>query len=215
METPNRHPWWSYLRLSIRALLVLILLLACWLGWFVRTARLQREAVAAVKKAGGIVWYDWEWKNGDYVQGKSQPPGPKWLVDRIGVDYFSNVTFVNMMRGSDEDLIRIGHLGRLERLNLHGAPVTDVGLAYLKGLAHLQVLDLDETQVTDAGLVHLKRLASLNSIALSKTRVTDDGLDHLKELRSLRELILYDGRITDAGAAELRRTLPKVQIRSR
>ena len=215
METPNRRPWRSYLRLSIRALLVLILVLACWLGWFVRTARLQREAVAAVKKAGGFVWYDWEWKNGDYVQGIQRPPRPKWLVDRLGVDYFSNVTFVNLMRGSDEDLRHVEHLRRLERLHLCGAPVTDVGLAYLKGLAHLKVLDLDETQVTDAGLVHLNGLISLNLVGLSKTRVTDDGLKHLKKLRSLTELILYDSHITDGGLTELRRTLPKVQIRSR
>jgi hypothetical protein len=215
MEAPNRHPWWSYLRLSTRALLVLVLLLACWLAWVVRATRHQRDAVAAVKKAGGFVQYDWEWKDGDYVQGPRRSPGPRWLVDRIGIDYVSSVTFVNLMHGSDGDLLHVGNLSRLERLNLHGAPVTDVGLASLQGLAHLQVLDLDETQVTDDGLIYLKGMASLKCLGLSKTGVTDVGLDHLKGLQSLRELILYDGRITAAGIAEFRQSHPRVQVRSR
>jgi len=42
--------WWKRtpLRLSVRALMVLILVLGGWLGWVVNQARLQREAVAAL-----------------------------------------------------------------------------------------------------------------------------------------------------------------------
>ena len=52
--------------------------------------RIQREAVAAIEKAGGKVWYEWEWKDGKPSQEESLWV-PAWLVDRAGVDYFGNV----------------------------------------------------------------------------------------------------------------------------
>jgi Leucine Rich repeat len=210
---PSRQSW---LRISVRGLIILVLVIGGWLGWIVNSARVQHDAVVAIQRAGGFVQYDWQWRNGDYVQGQQYPPWPRWLVDRIGVDFFSDVTLVNLLeRGSNEHLRHVGRLGRLERLNLHGAPVTDVGLTYLKGLMHLQILDLDETRVTDAGLVNLTGMSSLKSIALSGTGVTDLGIDHLKRLMSLRELVVYDSRITDVGLEGLRQALPGLQTRSR
>ena len=50
--------------MSVRALLVLILVVGLWLGWVVHKAREQREAVAALQKFGGFVHYDWEFVNG-------------------------------------------------------------------------------------------------------------------------------------------------------
>jgi hypothetical protein len=89
MEMTNRNFWRNYLRLSLRALIASILIIGCTLGWAVRTARVQQDAVTMIQKRGGFIWYDWQYKDADYVQAKSQPPGPKWLVDRIGVDYVS------------------------------------------------------------------------------------------------------------------------------
>ncbi len=57
------HPWGSSLRFSVRGLIVVVLVIGGWMGWMVRCARIQREAVAAIKKAGGGVCYDWESRN--------------------------------------------------------------------------------------------------------------------------------------------------------
>ena len=38
--------------------------------------------------------YDWQWKNGDF-DPLGEPWAPKWLVDRIGVDYFGHVVRVS------------------------------------------------------------------------------------------------------------------------
>jgi hypothetical protein len=57
---PISRPWWTYLRLSIRRLIVLVLLIGLGLGWMVRSAHTQRDAVTAIRKAGGLVKYDWE-----------------------------------------------------------------------------------------------------------------------------------------------------------
>ena len=55
-DRPNRNPPRRLLRLSVRALMVVVLVLAVVLGWFVHRAQVQREAVAAIEKAGGKVY---------------------------------------------------------------------------------------------------------------------------------------------------------------
>ncbi len=57
-----------YLRFSVRGLIIVVLLIGGWLGWIVRGARIQREAVAAIIKERGLIEYDWE-----------RPPGTSYL----------------------------------------------------------------------------------------------------------------------------------------
>ena len=66
---PVSFTWRSSLRFSVRGLVVLVLVIGGWLGWIVRSARIQREAVAAIEKAGGRVKYDWEWSGGKQIPG--------------------------------------------------------------------------------------------------------------------------------------------------
>jgi hypothetical protein len=104
-------------RLSMRTLMILVLVLGGGLGWIVRNARVQREAVAAFKNASGSVRYDWEWKNGKRIPN-AKPWAPRWLVNHIGLDYFGNVVSAGLSdRGSDTDLVDLAQLTRLERLS--------------------------------------------------------------------------------------------------
>jgi hypothetical protein len=77
---PGLHPWRKYLRFSVRGLIVFVLVIGAGLGWIVREAHIQREAVAAIKKAGGSVrysWeYEWEWRDGNSIEG-GEPWAPK------------------------------------------------------------------------------------------------------------------------------------------
>ncbi len=68
------------------------------LGWVVREANVQRDAVAAITAAGGSVTYDWEMSGGTVVPG-GKPWVPRWLTDRIGVDFFGHVTSVSLTEG--------------------------------------------------------------------------------------------------------------------
>ncbi len=61
---PASRRWLRFLRFSVRGLIVLVLVIGGWLGWLVQSVRIQREAVAAIKKAEGEVWYDWQDKAG-------------------------------------------------------------------------------------------------------------------------------------------------------
>src|SRR5262249_45105472 len=76
---------------SVRAMMALVLAFGCGLGWFVHRAQVQRDAVAAILRAGGRVSYDWQWNNGRWI-AKGKPRWPGWLVDRLGSDYVANVT---------------------------------------------------------------------------------------------------------------------------
>ena len=83
------------LRVSLRVFMALVVLLGVVLGWVVHRAQLQREAVVAIERAGGLVCYDWQWKDGRDIPG-GKPWVPRWLVDRIGVDYFGSITLVQL-----------------------------------------------------------------------------------------------------------------------
>ena len=127
------------------------------LGWLVRQAHVQRDAVAAIRNAGGVVSYDWEWNNGKSVPG-GKPWAPKWLVGLIGVDYFAHVTSVWLEPApTDGAIVEVGRLTQLERLQLVGSFHSDGGLAHLKGLRNLSVLNVVNTNVSDAGRDRLKR----------------------------------------------------------
>jgi hypothetical protein len=215
--------------LSLRALIFIVLILGAWLGWFVRNARIQHDAVAAVQRAGGSVGYDIDWRNaGPSPYAKPWTPmrlldgklwGTKWLIDHLGIDYFGSVVTVDLIpsrfncphRADDATIALIGQLGRLDSLRLTGTAVTDAGLAHLKDLTGLRDLQLGSTQITDAGLAHLEGLIELRSLLLFGTTITDAGIGHLKKLPQLVLLDVTGTRVTDDGVLELERasSLPR------
>ena len=92
---PASRPWLRFLRFSVRSLIVLVLVVGLWLGWLVRGARIQRDAVAAITKAGDAP-----------VQG-GKPWAAGWFVEMLGVDYFGNVAAVIIPSASDGELLQI------------------------------------------------------------------------------------------------------------
>jgi hypothetical protein len=159
-----------------------VLVIGGWLGWAAHSARIQREAVAAVERAGGEVMYDWQWQYNALAQGR--PWAPRWLVNRVGIDYFGHVTLVNLVhRGSEvESAMRhVSRFGRLQELCVASSLVGDADLIYIRGLKDLRRLILYRTQITDAGLANLERLTGLNELHLNRTRVTDMGVRKLRE----------------------------------
>ncbi len=178
---PVSRPWRRFLRFSVRGLIVLMLAMGAGLGWLVRGARIQREAVAAITKAGGTVVYNWNEDTSPFSPA-GKPWAPGWLVKFIGVHYFGHVTGVDFYDNAS----------------------TDAGLVHLKRLNKLSRLHLAGTQLTDAGLVHLHGLTNLSHLDLSYTKVSDDGRAHLKPLKKLSRLDVFGNRVTDAGIKQLR-----------
>jgi len=192
-------------------MMILVLALGAWLGWITHCARVQRDAVAAIRRSGGLIFYNERlW---DPLQ--SECGGllrPKWLVDLIGVDYLSHVTEVALdHHATDADLMQIGRLARLERLSISQSSITDAGLRHLRGSRALRQLFLHCTPISDGGLAHLNGLARLQLLTLVDTTVTDAGLPYLRGLRCLQEVDLPIS-VSDRGIQGLQNDLPGVKI---
>jgi len=162
----------------MRGLIALVLVIGAGLGWIVRSARIQREAVAAIEEDGGGAYYHWNWMKGSSNPG-GEPWAPRWVVDLIGADYFGHVTAVWLSQNSvasDAVMEKAGRLTRIQRLGLDRSSISDTGLAHLKGLTELSDLSLSGTRVTDAGLAHLAGLTRLLRLDLERTRISGAGL---------------------------------------
>ena len=149
--------WWRHLRLSMGGLIVLILVIGASLGWMVRNARIQHDAVVAIQQAGGNVRYNWEFEGGARILN-GRPWWPGWLEDLLGIDCLGHVTRVDFMNRetSDDALRHVGRLRQLEWLQVtNNARASDADLANLEGLTSLRALLLDMPNVTDAGMLHL------------------------------------------------------------
>ena len=217
MDTPTRRRGWRYVRFSVRGLIVVVLLIGVTLGWIVHQAHVQRDAVAAISRAGGAVEYDWQLGSNGRRLPNSKPWAPKWLADQVGIDHFGHVARINLLkRGFDRELISIGRLSQVWSLRLDFPPVTDNGLAHLEGLTGLERLYLPFTKVSDAGLVHLKGLTDLRQLSLRGDAITDEGLTHLKELTNLEFLDLDKTRVNGKGLAQLKalKRLARLSLRS-
>jgi Leucine rich repeat len=200
----SARPTSRYGRLSVRSFILLVLVIGAGLGWIVRRAHFQRDVVAAIRKAGGDVCYDWRWRDGHLIRN-GKPLWPEWLVDLVGADFFGDVVLVVLNDPTDADLIMAGNLRRLEAIFLQGrvGQVTNDGLANLASLTRLKQLQLHSTAIDDIALDHVSGLTSLRSLALDSTKISDAGLKKLKRLTQLTYLSLQSTSITDGGLAEL------------
>ena len=201
---PVSCPWRRYVRFSVRGMIVVILVIGIWMGWIVRSARIQREAVSAIKRNGGSVLYSSGW-TGDPTLGIDGLRVPNWLVHAIGADYFDHACSVGFAKElSDKEFAPVGNLSTLESMVLFHTNLTDAGLAHLEGLTNLSELRIyGGAQVTDASCVHLKGLTKLSNLALSESQVSDAGMAQLKGLTKLLRLDLRHTHVSDAGLAHL------------
>ena len=82
-DQTSTRSWRRFLRLKLSHLLVVVLLLAACLGWVVRSAHIQRAAVAAVHQAGGVVLYAGEYPRDSAIPaaGHRRPDG--WWISSV------------------------------------------------------------------------------------------------------------------------------------
>ena len=203
-----------WLRFSVRGLIIFVLLVAGWMGWVANSARIQRDAVATIRRASGGVVYDWSYSGGEFEANKA-PEWPRWLVDTLGEDYFGHAAKVILFgRMTPDDalsardkrqitaaLAQLGHLDRLVELYVEGTEADDDALVGLKQLTGLRRLSLNGSKITDPSL--LEKLTQLEHLGLLGTPVSDTFLAQLKGLTRLKTLDLGGTHITDAGLLHL------------
>jgi Leucine-rich repeat (LRR) protein len=202
---------------SLRSLLALITLFAIWFGWATNEAHKQRTAVAWITEWGGTALYDYEFDQNGFRLGRHDVdlPGPRWLRELLGRDFFGNVVQVELPRRRVDDLSPLSPLDHLNALDLSETQATELtALAELEGLEYLnvsntQIRDLsalgtwrklrclwaDETQIHD--LTPLSGCNVLNALNLRATQVRD--LTPLSALTSLKTLDLSETRVDDVS----------------
>jgi Leucine-rich repeat (LRR) protein len=215
--------------------MVLVLVVAGGLGWFIHRARVQRDAVAAIQRVGGGIAYSWQWSDGRPVSPPPKPPWPDWVRRILGPDFLDTVTYVRLQgqQFDDEALRAACRLSWLEELIIVDTSVTDSGAESLRQLTNLRSLDLRLNRITSRPLRHiggmselrelklamrlspvplrdedmafLERLTKLESLMLPSAELTDAWLVYIEHLKSLKSLQLYDMAITTDG---LRRLAP-------
>ena len=161
MTTPKpKRRWFQY---SLRTLLVVVTLcamLCSWLGLEMKKKTREREAVAAIKKLGGYVWYDYQHDGTDNPDWKKgPPPGPACLRKVLGNDFFATVVGMCLIRSE----------------------VTDADLDHIRRLPHLKMLQIGDTNTTDAGIENLKGLTQLERLGIGGTKITDAGIEALQK----------------------------------
>jgi internalin A len=195
--------------LSLRAAMLLVLLSGLWMGWRVNRAHEQRRAVAAIRRAGGGISYDYEFSVAKgYRRPSARPWAPAWLRNWLGDEFFQEVTSVKFINRpvTDADLSPLASLDCLEEVAIHGAPISDAGLKHVANLKELRILSLWETPgITDAGLAHLSSLTKMQTLNLYRCDVTDAGLVHLRAMDNLDTLHLAETRVAGPGLAHLAR----------
>lgn len=190
------------LQFKLRSFLLILAIVCIWLGWYSVRVQQQREAVDWVLKNGGAVRYDYEYQGQKFIPD-SQPSVPKWLLDTLGVDYFSAVTWVELSNMSKQvsDVTPLASLAKLKKLRLFNTQVNDV--TPLAGLTNLEILVLSDTQVSN--VTPLAGLTNLEFLMLDDTQISD--LKPLAGLANLAFLTLHDTQISNlaplAGLANL------------
>ena len=144
---PKRKRRWF--RFSLKTFLVLVTLfcvLMAFLGALVYRVNKQREAVQWVKEHGGEIYYDYQWELSEGVIDDPDPPGPDWLRDLIGIDYFADVVFVDFDDTEIEDIESLRELTQLQILNLKGTQVSD--LTPFMGMKYVTIVLDDGHEMT-------------------------------------------------------------------
>ncbi len=208
-EPPSGGPKPSgrWLRFSLRALLVLLVLLGIGVVRIpvkMRQAREQQQVVKAISRSGGV-HYSYEQVNLDVP---ALALGATGLVKLFGQDFWFNVVFANVT-----DAAAMKHLEGLPQLRrlTCGERITDTGLQYVEGCTHLQELLLSRTKVSDAGVRHLRGLSELQYLVIEDTKVTDAALEQVRGLKRLEELDLAGTAVTDVGLGRLKE-MPKLRF---
>jgi Leucine-rich repeat (LRR) protein len=200
------------LRLSLRAMMIIVLGIGGVLGWVAHRAHVQRDAVAAIttlrRNTRGIVYYDWQFAA---AQGDkhAKPRGPKWLRDALGPDVFDTVVIVTIEGDNvdDEFLENVGKLHCVEKVDLvgHTAPdLTPAGMAQLCNLPRLKWVNTRRGIAIPRGFVAgLAGRTGIRSLWLPQAAVTDDEMAIIGGFTDL-EFLQLDGRnVTDQGFAHV------------
>jgi hypothetical protein len=188
--------------------MVLVLILGGGFGWTMNRANRRAEAVDAIRRAKGVVYFDYQY-NGQFNPA-AKPWNPSWLSAVFREEFFHDVTMVigspGMLDFSQSEpkvaaaaWEAIRGCDRLQRLRIANPPPG----ATLSGLLRLKKLLVSTTTPGEGPPIRLATLPSLSEVHFGGPGVTDSVTNELAKLPSLSILLLRGTRLTDAGLARI------------
>ena len=181
-----------------------------------RAGEKAKAAVAKIKELGGqIIIKD----RPDKIAGIGlHNKGKKNLTDEdiesIDFGVFSQVDMLVVFAQelTDRSLIQFAKIGKLRRIDIGPAKITDKGLAHFLGRQKdIYAATLRETLITDAVIPAFRKLEKLNDLGLIDSKITDKGVQEIAKLDKLGCLNLSGTELTDAGLAEIAK-MPNLTI---
>lgn len=195
VSPPRRHCF-RLTRFSLRFLLVIVTVIAIWLGVVTNGAGVQRRAAWIVHKYGGEVEYDWE------DQKMAGPQAPRWLQEFLGDHYFQRLVSVRIWysggTAESDEVADVLKVQSLERLYLIRQSLSDHAFDRLVQLPNLRELALLDTDLTDAQLLQLAS-KGLTRLDLRGTRISREGAVQFRHLNpdcSFKPAFPYSVRYT-------------------
>jgi len=189
-------------RFSLRSLAILFATICIWTAWFANRVFEQRRAIQWVEQNGGYAGYDFELDKRLVWFDHPKPPGPRWIRELIGIDWFASITYVSLMHCEINNISPLANLTNLVILDLNSTSVEDI--SPIENMSSLKVLYLTNTRVSD--LEPLTELRRLEVLYLSKTPIAD--VSPLVRQNHLGLLSLDGTHVEDISALSL---LPKLQ----
>ncbi len=200
----------------LRALFGLLLVGGMLYGWGAMSyqkARKQAEAVRAIEQAGGRVYLDYQWSDGQVIPD-ARPPQFGWLRDLVGPALLDRAVAVDL-RGVEhpDDIVQwLLLLPYLTDMNARDTSLSDEALMTVRRLSSLTRADLAGTAVTSEGIARLGNLRRLASLSLAGTAVSDDCVEVLGGLKLLRQLDLSATQLSPSAVSKLAQRLPKCHM---
>ena len=183
---------WFQFRLRTLLLATIALNCAfCWVGFNLKQAHVQREAVEAVLRMRGEVFY--RYSNSPFGAASKKSPAPEWLTKVLGDDFWGDVVRVDIYHNNDlrnEKLECLEQFSHLTNLALWNDALSDDDLAQCIGLSQIEKLNLGGNRITDSGIACVLKFKRLTSLNLWNNRITDAGVARLSRLTQLTDLNL-------------------------
>ena len=211
-KEPIKRRWLSY---GLRGLLALVLVCSIPLAWLAQRharMRIEDDVVSKILEAKGVVIYahhdDATHGGGFHVSTKNPAPGPQWMRDLLGENFFTSVSEVHFVYNDVEDdlIAQLPRLENLESVELYSALATDQCIDSLLQVAQLKELTLYTENLSGQALNRLHAHPELESLALIQYLASPENLKQVQPWPRLKHLTLQSSQATDEDMLHLFRS---------